>query len=130
MTTTGRRVVVPTVEERLAAGWLCAAAPRLRAGALGDEQVLAWIDAALAAVRDGEPAVPVCRSLGYPSRTEPDKNTHELTALDDFGFDPVVVRGEYRCPTGRCSRGAGADESGREPRCQVDDAPMVLRAKP
>ncbi|MEU6496866.1 hypothetical protein ABZ890_41945 [Streptomyces sp. NPDC046984] len=121
---------MPTAEDRALAGWLCAVAPELRAGALGDEEVLAWIDAALAAVRNGESAAPVCRRLGYPSRAEPDKHTGDLTVLDDFGFDPVVVQGEYRCPAGRCSRRSQADESGREPRCQVDDAPMILRAKP
>jgi hypothetical protein len=120
---------LPTAEDRAAAGWLCAVAPELREGALGDEEVLAWIDEAMAAVRDGEPAAPVCRRLGYPVRDEPDKHMGELTGLGDFGFDPTVVRGDYRCPSGRCSRRAQADESGREPRCQVDDAPMILRAK-
>lgn len=121
-----------TAEDRAAAGWLCAAVPELRAGALDDEQVLAWIDEATAAVRDGEPAFEVCRRLGFPFRTEPEKSTHDvngLGTLDDFGLDPVTVRGDYHCPTGRCSRRAQADASGREPRCQVADAPMVLRAK-
>lgn len=122
---------MPTAEDRAAAAWLCAAVPELRAGALGDEQVLAWIDEALAAVRDGEPAVAVCRRLGHPTRAEPEKHSSgDLTGLGDFGLDPVLVRGDYTCPTGRCSRRAQADAAGREPRCQVDDAPMILRAKP
>ncbi|WP_327365950.1 hypothetical protein [Streptomyces sp. NBC_01217] len=119
-----------TADNRAAAAWLCAAVPDLLAGASEDEQVLAWIDQATQAVRDGEPAAAVCRRLGYSTRTDPDKHAGDMVGLDDFGLDPVQVEGDYRCPAGRCSRRAHPDERGREPRCAVDDAPMVLRARP
>ncbi|WP_314178217.1 hypothetical protein [Streptomyces winkii] len=122
---------MPTSEDRSAAAWLCAALPELRAGALEDEQVLAWIDEAAAAVRDGESAVAVCRRLGYPVRTEPDKHSSDPaagSALDDFGLDIPRVQGDYHCPAGRCPRRARPDAEGRQPLCQVDGAPMVLRA--
>ncbi|GAB2883243.1 hypothetical protein [Streptomyces mayteni] len=121
---------MPTAEDRVAAGWLCAVAPELREGALGDEEVLAWIDEAVDAVRRGEPAAPICRRLGFPAREEPEKHTRDVDRLDEFGLDPVLVQGDYHCPSRRCSRRAPADDSGREPRCQVDEAPMILRAKP
>lgn len=119
-----------TADNRAAAAWLCAAVPDLLAGALEDEQVLAWIDQARQAVREGEPAAAVCRQLGYSTRTDPDKTAGDLVGLDGFGLDPVRVEGDYRCPAGRCSRRARPDESGREPRCAVDEAPMILRAGP
>lgn len=125
---------MPTAEDRSAAAWLCAALPELRAGALGDERVLAWIDEAAAAVRDGASAVAACRRLGYPMRTEPEKNLSDLVpgsvVVDGFGLDTPQVQGDYHCPAGRCSRRAGPDGNGRQPSCQVDGAPMVLRAGP
>lgn len=120
-------VGLSSAEDHAAMAWLCAALPRLRAGAHGDELVLAGIEEAEREVRDGVPAAQVCRDLGYDPSPVPTKSGG-LPVLTDFGLDPARVEGSYRCPTRSCPRRADPDGNGREPRCEVFDAPMILRA--
>ncbi|MCX4729473.1 helix-turn-helix domain-containing protein [Streptomyces sp. NBC_01363] len=83
--------------------------------------------------RNGWHSAEVSRLLGYEPAPDPDKSVGRPAdghpeSLDVFGLDAVTVRGTYRCPGGRCGRRAGADEDGREPRCVIDEAPMVFRS--
>ncbi|MEV6702490.1 hypothetical protein AB0M68_36040 [Streptomyces sp. NPDC051453] len=123
--------MTPTPDDRAAAAWLCAALPELRDTAADDEYALERLDRAVVAVRDGRPAAQVGRLLGYEPAPDPDKSVGRPQdghpeSLDDFGLDAVTVRGTYRCPRGRCARRTGADEDGREPRCVIDEAPMIF----
>jgi hypothetical protein len=119
---------VNNAEDHAAMAWLCTALPRLRAGAQGDDLVLASLDEAQRSVRDGTPAAQVCRDLGYEASPPPTKSSG-LPVLADFGLDPVQVQGRYRCPHQACPRRAQPDERGREPRCELFEAPMILRAE-
>lgn len=125
----------PRADDRAAAAWLCAALPELQEAADGDDHALDRLDRAVADVRAGQSAAEVCRRLGFPARFDPDKSTGsydggQLAAgLADFGLDPATVRGDYRCPQGRCGRRAKADPDGREPRCVIDGAPMLFRSR-
>ncbi|MFE7267202.1 hypothetical protein OG842_02470 [Streptomyces sp. NBC_00376] len=126
-------MLTPTPDDRAAAAWLCAALPELQDAAADDDHALDRLDRAVAAVRDGRPAAEVSRLLGYEPAPDPDKSAGRPAdghpeSLDVFGLDAVTVRGTYRCPGGRCGRRAGADENGREPRCVIDEAPMVFRS--
>lgn len=121
----------PTADDRAACAWLCAALPELQDAAADDDHALERLDRAVAAVRDGRSATEVSRLLGYEPAPDPDKSAGRPQdgrpeSLVGFGLDAVTVRGTYRCPRGRCMRRARADEDGREPRCIIDDAPMIF----
>jgi hypothetical protein len=50
-----------------------------------------------------------------------------MSALERLGIDPVEVTGPYVCPArAACSRRAGRDSRGREPRCGVAGRTMIL----
>lgn len=54
-----------SAEDHAATAWLCAALPRLRAGARDDDLVLAGIDEAAREVREDASAAQVCQDPGY-----------------------------------------------------------------
>lgn len=122
-----------TADDRAAAAWLCAALPELQEALDADDYALDRLQQALTVVREGGPASQVCRELGYSPDPEPDKSavpgsTGAEVSLTDFHLAVPAVRGDYRCPRGRCGRRAHADANGREPRCVIDDVPMTFRS--
>ncbi|QRP43075.1 hypothetical protein [Amycolatopsis sp. FDAARGOS 1241] len=116
-----------SAEDHAAMAWLCATLPRLQVAARDDSLVLASIIDAERRVREGASAAQVCRDLGYEPSPQAVKSGG-LPILTDFGLEPVHVQGSYQCPEKRCARRAQPDDRGREPRCELFDAPMILRA--
>lgn len=109
-------------QERAALGILCTNLTDLQQAAI-DGGWRSKLDAVIASVRNGNPALRACGYLSLEVDTTQTLRLSTPAMLDDMGIDRLQVAGDYTCPHGSCTRSAQADGNGYEPLC-VDGTPM------
>ncbi|MEV4630382.1 hypothetical protein AB0J90_29380 [Micromonospora sp. NPDC049523] len=124
--------------ERLTLAYLCTHLPAIRdlAEAGSWSENLEW---AIGKVRDGGSATVACRELGLspegPGGVDETRRSGSAgppgsTGGRLVGLPEVVLTGQYRCPSGRCSRRGQRDDRGRVPFCELSDVTMLFHADP